>query len=206
MSTLVIGIAGGSGSGKSTLTKNIKERFKDNVTVILHDDYYKAHDDLTYENRCLLNYDIPDAYDTSLLVKDLRKLKEGQSIVSPVYDYSVHNRSKSTKQVEPTSVIILEGILILEDLRLCDLCDIKIFVDTDADVRLLRRIKRDMNKRARSFESIYDQYLTTVKPMHELYVEPSKKNADLVILEGGKNQVALDLLYHRIQNHIEGIE
>ena len=205
MDVLMIGIAGGSGSGKSTLTRLIKERFGDKVTVILHDDYYKAHDNMTYEERALINYDEPAAYDTDLLVRDLTLLKSGQQAVIPVYDYAVHNRSAETNTVQPNSVIVVEGILILADPALCDLFDIKVFVDTDADIRIIRRIKRDMRKRARSFESIVSQYMTTVKPMHERYVEPSKKNADIVILEGGKNAAALDLLYHKIANHIKGI-
>lgn len=203
MSSLVIGIAGGTGSGKSTLTKNINKQFGDDVTIILHDNYYYPHDNLTYEERCLLNYDSPEAYDTQLLIKHLQDLKNGKTVTSPIYDYSVHNRSKETLEVKPTNIIIVEGILILQDTSLCDLLDVKIFVDTDSDIRILRRIKRDMLKRARSFESIYNQYLTTVKPMHELYVEPSKKNADLVILEGDKNKIALDLLFTKIKDHID---
>lgn len=205
MDVLVIGIAGGSGSGKSTLTKNIKQKFGDDITVILHDDYYKAHDDLSYDERALLNYDCPDAYDTDLMIEHLKALKSGKSITCPVYDYSIHNRSDKTVEIKPSKVIIIEGILILESQRLCDLIDIKVFVDTDPDIRIIRRIKRDMKKRARSFESIVEQYILTVKPMHEMYVEPSKKNADLVILEGGKNQVALDLLLQKIKNHIQGL-
>lgn len=205
MDVLMIGIAGGSGSGKSTLTKNIKKKFGDKVTVILHDDYYKERHLMTYEERALINYDEPAAYDTDLMVRDLRLLKSGQKATMPVYDYTIHDRSDETREVRPNSVIVVEGILLLADPQLCDLFDIKVFVDTDADIRIIRRIKRDMVKRARSFDSIVSQYLSTVKPMHELYVEPSKKNADIIILSGGQNPTALDLLYHKIANHIKGI-
>lgn len=202
---LLIGIAGGSGSGKTALTRNIKEKFGDKVTVITHDDYYKAHDDMTYEQRALINYDEPAAYDTHLLVRDLKLLKSGQNAVIPVYDFTVHNRSSETRTVCPNSVIVVEGILILSDPELCKLFDIKVFVDTEPDIRIIRRIKRDMTKRARTFESIVKQYLTTVKPMHELYVEPSKKNADIIIQNGGKNPKANELLFNKIYNHIKGI-
>ena len=201
---LLIGIAGGSGSGKTALTRNIKEKFGDKVTVIMHDDYYKAHDDMSYDERALINYDEPAAYDTDLMVRDLKLLKNGVGTVIPVYDYTVHNRSKETREVKPNSVIIVEGILILSEPELCELFDIKVFVDTDPDVRIIRRIKRDMRKRARTFESIVSQYYATVKPMHERYVEPSKKNADIVVLGGGKNPVANDLLFNKISNHIKG--
>lgn len=199
---MIIGIAGGTGSGKTTLTDRIKERFGSDVTVVKHDDYYRAHDDMTYEERCGLNYDHPDAFDTLLMIEHIKKLKAGEAIECPVYDYTVHNRSDKTVVIEPTKVIIIEGILIFENLELCDLMDIKIFVDTDADVRILRRIMRDVRERARSLESVVDQYLNTVKPMHEQYVEPSKKNADLIVLEGGHNVVALDMIIQRIAQHI----
>lgn len=204
MDVLLIGIAGGSGSGKSTLTANIKEAFGDDVTVLMHDNYYKARDDLTYEERVRLNYDSPDAYDTALLVRDLSLLKAGREAVIPVYDYAVYNRTDRTKILKPTKVVVVEGILVLDDPSLCGLFDIKVFVDADADVRIIRRIRRDMVERARSFDSIVTQYLATVKPMHELYVEPSKKNADFIVLRGGDNAVVLDLLYHKIKDHIEG--
>jgi len=205
MDHLLIGIAGGTGSGKSTLTENIKKRFGDDVTVLLHDYYYKAHDDLSYEARTKLNYDEPSAYDTDLLVRDLELLKRGEKAYAPVYDFSIYNRLPETQEIPPAKVIVVEGILVLEDPRLCDLFDIKVFVDADADVRVIRRIRRDMKKRGRSFESIVTQYLTTVKPLHELYVEPSKKHADLVILHGGENTVALDLLFQKIANFISGV-
>ena len=200
---LVIGIAGGTGSGKTTLMKNLIARFGDVVTVLSHDNYYKRHDELTYEERCQLNYDEPDAMETDLMVRHLEALKNWQAIDCPVYDFSVHNRSEETVRVVPRKVIIVEGILIFADEALRDLMDIKIFVDTDADVRLCRRIKRDVNKRGRTLESVLTQYQTTVKPMHEKYVAPSKKYANLVVPEGGKNFVALDMIIDRIQRHLD---
>ena len=203
---LVIGIAGGSGSGKTTLMKNLVEKFGDHVTVISHDNYYKRHDELTYEQRCELNYDEPAALETDLMAVHLDKLRHGEAVDCPVYDFTVHNRSDETIRISPEKVIIVEGILIFENKELRDLMDIKIFVDTDADVRLCRRIKRDVNKRGRSLESVLEQYQTTVKPMHEKYVEPSKKFANLVVLEGGKNWVALDMTVGRIQRHLQEVE
>jgi uridine kinase len=201
---LVIGIAGGTGSGKTTLVKNLANIFADEVTVLSHDNYYKRHDDLTYEQRCLLNYDEPDAFDTSLMAYQLDCLRHGQSIECPVYDYTVHNRSNETIHIEPNRVIIVEGIMIFENEDLRNLMDIRIFVDTDADVRLCRRIKRDVNKRGRSMQSVLDQYQTTVKPMHEKFVEPSKKFAHLIVPEGGKNEVAIDMIMGRIRRHLNG--
>ena len=201
---LVIGIAGGSGSGKTTLMKNLVEKFSDNVTVLSHDNYYKRHDELSYEERCLLNYDEPGAFDTSLMIYQLDQLRHGQSIDCPVYDFTVHNRSNETIRIHPERVIIVEGIMIFENPALRELMDIRIYVDTDADIRLCRRIKRDVNKRGRSLESVLKQYQQTVKPMHEMYVEPSKKYADLVVPEGGKNKVALDMIEGRIRRHLEG--
>jgi len=201
---LVIGIAGGSGSGKTTLMKRLVERFGNNVSVLSHDNYYKRHDELSFEERAVLNYDEPGALDTSLLVYQLDQLRHGVAIDCPVYDFSLHNRSDETIHVEPEKVIIVEGIMIFVDPDLRKLMDIKIFVDTDADIRLCRRIKRDVTKRGRSLESVITQYKQTVKPMHEMYVEPSKKFADLVVPEGGKNQVALDMIEGRIQRHLEG--
>ena len=201
---LVIGIAGGTGSGKTTLVKNLANIFADEVTVLSHDNYYKRHDDLTYEQRCLLNYDEPDAFDTSLMAYQLDCLRHGQSIQCPTYDYTVHNRSDKTIHIVPNRVIIVEGILIFENEDLRNLMDIRIFVDTDADVRLCRRIKRDVNKRGRSMQSVLDQYQTTVKPMHEKFVEPSKKFAHLIVPEGGKNEVAIDMIMGRIRRHLNG--
>ena len=201
---LVIGIAGGSGSGKTTLMNNIVGRFADNITVLSHDSYYKRHDEMTYEERCGLNYDEPAALETDLLVKHLDLLRQGQAIDCPVYDFTVHNRSDEVVRIEPKSVIIVEGILIFENPELRDLMDIRIFVDTDADIRLCRRVKRDVNKRGRSLESVLTQYQETVKPMYEKFVEPSKKYAHILVPEGGKNAVALELIENLIVKHIEG--
>ena len=203
MSILTIGIAGGTGSGKSTITKRIVEYFGGDVSVVNHDNYYKAHDDMTYEERCQLNYDHPDAFENELMIEHLKQLKAGNSVQCPVYDYTVHNRSSEFTTIEPAKVIIVEGILILADKQLCDEMDIRVFVDTDADVRILRRIIRDVKKRGRTLDSVVDQYLTTVKPMHEAFVEPSKKNAHVIIPEGGRNQVALDMVIGRIEKHLD---
>lgn len=201
---LVIGIAGGTGSGKTTLMNNLISQFADVVTILSHDNYYKRHDELTYEQRCLLNYDEPDALETDLMARHLDQLRQGQPIDCPVYDFTLHNRSDKTIRIVPKKVIIVEGILIFENKELRDLMDIRIFVDTDADVRLCRRIRRDVTKRGRTLESVLSQYLQTVKPMHEKYVEPSKKYADLVVPEGGQNLVALDMIEGRIRRHLEG--
>lgn len=199
---MMIGIAGGTGSGKTTITKELLERFGNNVTVINHDNYYKAHDSLTLEERSKLNYDHPDSLDTDLMIEHLKLLREGRDIISPIYDFSIHNRSKETKTISPNKVMIVEGILIYTNPELCSLLDIKLFIDADADVRILRRIERDVKERGRSLESIISQYLSTVKPMHEQYVEPSKKNADIIIPEGGHNLVALDMIMNRIERHL----
>ena len=203
---LVIGIAGGTGSGKTTLMKNIMNRFGDVVTVLSHDNYYHRRDELTYEQRCEINYDEPAALETDLMARHLMQLRNGQAIDCPVYDFTQHNRSDETIRIEPKNVIIVEGILIFENRELRELMDIRIFVDTDADVRLCRRIKRDVNKRGRTLESVLLQYQTTVKPMHDKYVEPSKKYADIVVPEGGKNLVALDMIMGRIQRHLNEAE
>ena len=199
---IVIGIAGGSGSGKTTLMRNLMDRFGDAISVLSHDSYYHAHDELPFEERCQLNYDHPDSFDTEMLIEHVRRLKAGEAVHSPTYDYTVHNRAEETVLVEPKPVIIVEGILIFENKTLCNEMDIKIYVDTDADVRLIRRIKRDVAKRGRSLDSVLSQYLSTVKPMHEQFVEPSRKFADIVVLEGGHNLVALDMIMQRIANHI----
>ena len=203
MDTLVIGIAGGTGSGKTTLMKNLITRFGGEVTVLSHDNYYRRHDELPLEERSRLNYDEPAALETDLMARHLELLRQGQAIDCPVYDFSAHNRSDETVRVEPQPVIIVEGILIFENKALRELMDIRIFVDTDADIRLCRRIKRDVNKRGRTLESVLTQYQQTVKPMHEKYVEPSKHFADIVVPEGGKNMVALDMIMGRIQRHLE---
>jgi uridine kinase len=200
---LVIGIAGGTGSGKTTLMNNLIKTFQEDVTILSHDNYYKRHDELTYEERCQLNYDEPAALETDLMAYHLELLRQGQAIDCPVYDFTQHNRSDETIRIEPRKVIIVEGILIFENQPLRDLMDIRIFVDTDSDVRLCRRIKRDVNKRGRSLESVLQQYQETVKPMHEMYVEPSKKYANIIVPEGGKNLVALDMIIGRIQRHLE---
>ena len=199
---MVIGIAGGTGSGKTTITRKLIQRFPGEVSVINHDNYYKAHHDMPYEQRCKLNYDHPDAFDTQLLINDLRKLKAGQNVICPVYDYTIHDRSDKTILIKPAKVIIVEGILIFADKALCGEMHIKIFVDADADVRILRRIVRDVRDRGRSLESVISQYLTTVKPMHEQFVEPSKRNADIIIPEGGHNIVAFDMVVERVKAHI----
>lgn len=203
MGTMIIGIAGGTGSGKTTLTRRLQDAFGADVSVVYHDNYYKKHTGMTYEQRAALNYDHPDAFDTGLLVSDLKKLAAGEAIRCPVYDYSIHNRSEQTVEVRPTRVIIVEGILIFADQALRDLMDVKIFVDTDADVRILRRILRDVKERGRSLDSVISQYLTTVKPMHEQFVQPSRQYADIVVLAGGHNLVALDMITQRIRSHIE---
>ena len=201
---MVIGIAGGTGSGKTTITRKLMQRFGADVSVIYHDNYYKAHHNMPYEERAKLNYDQPDAFDTDQLIEAVRALKKGRSVVCPVYDYSIHDRSEKTITVKPAKVVIVEGILIFENKELCSLMDIKVFVDADADVRILRRIVRDVRDRGRSLESVVNQYLSTVKPMHEKYVEPSKRNADIIVPEGGHNRVALELLMERVRAHLEG--
>ena len=198
MNTLFIGIAGGTGSGKTTLTEHLAKRFGPDISVVHHDNYYKRHDDMTYEERSQLNYDEPAAFDTSLMVYHLEELRRGHAIECPVYDFTIHNRSEQTIHIVPKKVIIVEGILIFENEELRNLMDIRIFVDTDADIRLCRRIKR-----GRTLESVLKQYQDTVKPMHERYVEPSKKYANIVVPEGGKNLVALDMIIGRIQRHLE---
>ena len=200
---LVIGIAGGTGSGKTTLMNNLIEEFRDHVTILSHDNYYKRHDELTYEQRCQLNYDEPAALETDFMAAHLDQLRQGKAIDCPVYDFTQHNRSDQTIRIVPRKVIIVEGILIFENKELRDLMDIRIFVDTDADVRLCRRILRDVEERGRSLESVLSQYQNTVKPMHEMYVEPSKKYANIIVPEGGQNYVALDMITGRIRRHLE---
>ncbi len=199
---IVIGIAGGTGSGKTTITRKIMQSFGGNVSVIYHDNYYKAHHNMSYEERSRLNYDHPDAFDTELLISDIKKLRRGEAIQSPTYDYTIHDRSDKTVTVKPAKVIIVEGILIFQSIELCRLMDIKIYVDTDADVRILRRIVRDVRDRGRSLDSVVNQYLGTVKPMHEQFVEPSKRKADIIIPEGGHNQVALEMVIERVRAHL----
>ena len=191
------------GGGKTTLTSNLIRRFGDKVCIVHHDNYYRAHDDLTYEERTRLNYDCPEAFETEMMIEHLRLLKQGRSIHCPVYDFKVHNRSGETIEIEPRPVILVEGILIFADPALSNLMDIRVFVDADADVRLARRVLRDTEKRGRTVRSVVEQWQNTVKPMHEKYVEPSKKNADIIVPQGGKNPVALDLIVGRIQRHLD---
>ena len=200
---MVVGIDGGTGSGKTTITKKLMQRFGGDVSVIYHDNYYKAHHNMSYEERSRLNYDHPDSFDTDLLIQAVKDLKAGRSVTCPVYDYTIHDRSDKVIVVKPAKVIIVEGILIFQSRELCQQMDIKIYVDTDADVRILRRIVRDVRDRGRSLDSVVNQYLSTVKPMHEQFVEPSKRNADIIIPEGGHNQVAMEMVMERVRAHIE---
>ena len=195
----IVGIAGGSASGKTTIVNNIKELFQNDIELISHDNYYLSNDDKTMEERVKLNYDHTSSFDTYKMIEDVKKLKEGEIIYRPVYDYTQHTRAKEVVEVHPKKVIILEGILILEDPRLRDLMDIKVFVDTDADERLMRRILRDTQERGRTVESVLNQYVTTVKPMHEQFVEPSKKYADIIIPRGGENKIGI----HILQEHLK---
>lgn len=197
---VIIGVAGGSGSGKTTVCNKIYDYFTGkSIVMIEHDSYYRDQSDLSFEERLKTNYDHPFAFDTDLLVEQLEKLQNNESIEVPVYDYSRHTRSEEKIVVEPQDVIILEGILILEDKRLRDLMDIKIYVDTADDLRIIRRIERDMKERGRSLDSIIDQYLSVVREMHEQFIEPSKKYADVIIPEGGHNKVAIDLVISKIR-------
>ena len=201
MNTIFIGIAGGTGSGKTTLTEHLAARFGSDISVVHHDNYYKRQD-RPFAERCLQNYDHPDAFDTDLMVQQLKELKAGHAIHCPVYSYTDHNRTDETVLIQPAPVVIVEGILIFHDPQLRKLMDIRIFVETDADVRILRRALRDVEERGRSMQSVVQQYLTTVKPMHEQFVAPTRKYADIVVLEGGHNLVALDLIMQRISGHI----
>ncbi|WP_029323121.1 uridine kinase [Butyrivibrio sp. AE3004] len=195
----IVGIAGGSASGKTTIVNRIREQFGDDIVVISHDSYYKAHNDLSYDERSRLNYDHPSSFDTERLISDVEKLKNGEEVDIPVYDYAIHNRSDQTIHVVPKPVILLEGILILENKQLRDLMDVKVFVDTDADERLMRRIRRDTIERARSVSSVLNQYAETVKPMHEQFVEPSKKYADLIIPRGGENLTGINIFTEHLK-------
>ncbi|TAH74856.1 MAG: uridine kinase [Anaerolineaceae bacterium] len=197
--TVVIGVSGGSASGKTTVANRIKEAFKDSVELLSQDFYYLPYDNLPFDERIKLNYDHPNAFDTERLIGDIRILKEGKSIDRPVYSYTEYTRLTETVRVKPSKVIIVEGFMIFENAFLRELMDIKIFVDTDADERLIRRIIRDVRERGRTLESVINQYIKTVKPMHEQFVEPYKKYADIIIPRGGMNDVAIDVLIHRIQ-------
>ena len=202
MERIIIGIAGGTGSGKTTIAKKLYQSFSKDAVILSHDYYYKSHDELPFEERCKVNYDHPDSLDTDLLVEHLAKLKNGETIMHPTYDFAVHLRNEKWEKTESARLIIVEGILIFTDKRLCDLCDVKLFVDTDADVRFIRRLRRDITKRGRTVESVVNQYLTTVKPMHEQFVEPSKAKADLIIPEGGHNAIAISMIVDAINKKL----
>lgn len=199
---IIIGIAGGTASGKSTFARNIDLKYKDKLTILSHDYYYKNRPELTFEERTKINYDHPNAFDTDLLIEHLKLLKNGQSIEHPVYSYTTHSRENYTETANPSRVIIVEGILIFENKELRDLMDIKIFIDADSDTRLSRRIVRDVEERGRSLKSILEQYFTTVKPMHEQFVEPSKKFADIIVPQGGENTVALNMVFQQINSFL----
>ena len=200
MEPIIIGIAGGSGSGKTTLAENLKKEFQNDIVMLSHDFYYKQHDELSFEERQNLNYDHPNAFDTDILIEHLKLLKQGKTIEHPVYSFVKHNRESETITVEPKKIIIVEGILIFENKELMKLMDIKIFVDTDADIRFIRRLVRDVNERGRNIDSVINQYCNTVKPMHEQFVEYSKKNVDIIVPEGGNNKVALNMIKEQIRN------
>lgn len=197
---IVIGIAGGTASGKSTLAENIQKEFRDEITMISHDYYYKNHSDLTFEERKLLNYDHPDAFDTEMLTTHINLLKQGQKIERPNYSFVTYLREEQTTTVMPNKVIIVDGILIFENQKLRDSMDIKIFVDADADIRFIRRLQRDIYQRGRTIDSVISQYMSTVKPMHEQFVEPSKKYADIIVPRGGHNKIALKMIVERIKS------
>lgn len=199
----IVAIAGGSASGKSSIVKQVDDYFKDDLTVIGHDNYYKAHDDISFEQRVKLNYDYPGAFDNELFYKDLLKLKEGKTIDMPTYDYTVHTRSSDTITIKPTKIILIEGILVLEDKRIRDITDTMVFIDADSDIRLQRRILRDTKERGRSLESVLEQFIKQVKPMHEQYVEPTKKYADIIIPRGAKNAKGIEILIRHITDMIE---
>jgi uridine kinase len=201
---VVIGVAGGSGSGKTSVTKAVYESFKGHsITMIQQDYYYKDQSDLPFEERLKTNYDHPLAFDNDLLIEHLEKLLRYEPIEKPVYDYPIHTRSKEIIVVEPKDVIILEGILVLEDERLRNLMDIKLFVDTDADIRIIRRMSRDIKERGRTLDSVIEQYTNVVRPMHNQFIEPTKRYADVIIPEGGQNHVAIDLMVTKIQTILE---
>ena len=201
---VVIGIAGGSCSGKTTVTRAIYDVFRDpSVVVIEQDYYYKDQSHMTYEVRLSTNYDHPLEFDPDLLIDNVNELLKYNAIEKPVYDYVAHTRAKEVIPVEPKDVIIIEGILVLEDKRLRDLMDIKLFVDTDSDLRIIRRIQRDIEERGRTADSVIDQYLTAVRPMHNMFIEPTKRYADVIIPEGGGNEVAIDLMVTKIKTILE---
>ena len=194
MNRIIIGICGGTGSGKTTLAQKIYDEFSNCTALIGMDSYYKSDETIPLEERAKCNYDHPDAFETELLIKHLKELKKGNAVDVPQYDYKNHLRKKEVTHVESKQIIIIEGILLLENKKLCNLLDVKIFVDTDADIRILRRIMRDVKERGRSLDSVVEQYNSTVKPMHEQFVEPYKRRADIIVPKGGHNSVALDVI------------
>jgi uridine kinase len=201
---VLIGITGGTGSGKSTIAREIYQKFgQECIAMIEQDSYYKDQSHLSLEDRCKTNYDHPDAFDTALLLQHLTQLLEGQAIEKPMYDFEVHNRKTETVRVEPRDIIILEGILILQEPEIRNLLDIKIYVDTDADVRIIRRLIRDINERGRTVDSVINQYLNVVRPMHLQFTEPTKRYADIIIPEGGHNKVAIDILVANIKQFLQ---
>ena len=202
MQRIVIGIAGGTASGKTTVAEKLYDAFSNNAVILSHDFYYKQHDELSWEERCKLNYDHPDSLDTAMLVEHVRELKAGNAIMHPTYDFASHSRNSEWRKTESAQIIIIEGILIFTDKALCDLCDIKLFVDADADVRFIRRLTRDVQERGRNMNSVIKQYLDTVKPMHEQFVEPSKAKADLIIPQGGHNDIAISMIIDGIKKKL----
>ncbi|MCH5151564.1 MAG: uridine kinase [Clostridiales bacterium] len=202
MKRIVIGIAGGTASGKTTVAEKLHEAFENNAVILSHDFYYKPHDELSFEERSKLNYDHPDSLDSALLAKHIRDLKAGKAIEHPTYDFSQYRRNPEWKKTDSAEIILVEGILIFTDKHLCELCDIKLFVDADADVRFIRRLTRDVKERGRSMDSVINQYLTTVKPMHEQFVEPSKAKADLIIPQGGHNEIAITMIIDAIKKKL----
>lgn len=199
---MIIGVAGGSASGKSTIVEKLRDSFKNDIVVLCHDYYYKSHSGLLFEERMKLNYDHPNAFDTDHMIEDLKKLIDGREILRPVYDYTIHDRSSDKVLVQPKKVIVVDGILVLENEKLRDLMDIKIYVDADDDERLIRRIQRDVLERGRTLESVVAQYRNTVKPMHDQFVAPSKRYADIIIPFGGRNKIAIDMLMENIKKSI----
>ena len=197
MKPYLIGIAGGTGSGKSTFSERLSAIFPDSITVVSYDNYYKAQDHLSFEERLLTNYDCPDALDTDLLIRNLLALRRGETVDMPLYDFRIHTRQQKTERLSPKGIIVVDGILTFHDVRLREMFDIRIYVDTDADERILRRLRRDVLERGRDIDGVIEQYVTTVKPMHEIYVEPTKKYADIIV-NGGKNRTALDIVSARI--------
>lgn len=202
MKPFVVGVAGGTGSGKTTVARKIVEAGAGDVSILEFDTYYRDRPDLTYDERCSLNFDHPESLETSLMLQHIRALKRGERVETPTYDFKTHRRGEITRPVEVSPILVVEGILLFVDKEVRDECDLKLFVDTDADIRVLRRVRRDMEKRGRTFESVRQQYYDSVRPMHLQFVEPSKRWADVIIPEGGKNMVALDLILTKIRSEV----